>query len=725
MVLQRIIPKGKMDKTKNSDSEGDCEPKLSNYLQQLNGQPEFQNVVEMDHPYSRPWNWRPDNFYAKPAKTLFVSKNNNSWCSTENIDPVSDAPPPTPAYDQQKAQMMMDETTRLITLLRSDPGDIDWESKIDKSEWGLSQTRLFERVVRILHWERLNRLTFVSNWNEPVLRRISLDKSARRFRTTMASIAWKQKLVHWLHNLLLEVLEVNYLVAYIDILQTLKKKIPTLVERMISIPASNKINPDALKLLLKKPWDPASTGLTCYKPRRLPGNPLIVIVPPYGQNGSSSEQSSKVQRWLPYLSQIGNVIPVTTNNVASSKITAITSLEYMLSATRAKLSELKSDYVGRSVILFGLNSGSALACQVALVDQVAAVICMGFPLNTVEDKRGQPDDTLLNLSVPTLFVIGQHAATCYIDDIEEVREKLNVETGLVIVGAADDHLRITKAKQKMEGITQGMVDHCIIDEVTDFIGNVLSSPPQPPPPPAPVDNRPRLRLVEKKRKISIQDDIYPRKQLIPSASIRKDGITINITTVRRGGSRGRGRSKYITQSGNGGIAIARRGGLSDKGITRPSIENISVINSSNIDNSSLNNEGQTFKILPHIKVLGGEGFTSISSSQDNSSFVDELTPDRLLEMPIIIAADTQEEGHDNHLKVMMTGTEGLQQTEINHPTNKNEVKCATIYFRKRGSATPGSTRVSTINVGLAGNKQIMQRKPRLQNFPATKYISEK
>lgn len=90
-----------------------------------------------------------------------------------------------------------------------------------RSDWGLSQTRIFERVIRILNWERLNRLTFVSNWNEPVLRRISLDKSARRFRTIMASISWKQKLTHWLHNTLLEVLEVNYLVAYIDILQVL------------------------------------------------------------------------------------------------------------------------------------------------------------------------------------------------------------------------------------------------------------------------------------------------------------------------------------------------------------------------------------------------------------------------------------------------------------------------------------------------------------------------
>lgn len=30
------------------------------------------NVVLMDHSYSKPWNWRPENTYAKPTKTLFV-----------------------------------------------------------------------------------------------------------------------------------------------------------------------------------------------------------------------------------------------------------------------------------------------------------------------------------------------------------------------------------------------------------------------------------------------------------------------------------------------------------------------------------------------------------------------------------------------------------------------------------------------------------------------------
>lgn len=45
------------------------------------------------------------------------------------------------------------------------------------------------------------------------------------------------------------------------------------------------------------------------------------------------------------------------------------------------------------------------------MEPVSAVICLGFPMNTVEEKRGQPDDSILNLNVPTLFVIGKHAAT--------------------------------------------------------------------------------------------------------------------------------------------------------------------------------------------------------------------------------------------------------------------------------------------------------------------------
>jgi regulatory NSL complex subunit 3 len=46
--------------------------------------------------------------------------------------------------------------------------------------------------------------------------------------------------------------------------------------------------------------------------------------------------------------------------------------------------------------------------------------------------------------------------------VEDIRERMRVETGLVVVGSADDQLRVGKAKKLMEGVTQSMIDRCIL-----------------------------------------------------------------------------------------------------------------------------------------------------------------------------------------------------------------------------------------------------------------------
>ena len=69
----------------------------------------------------------------------------------------------------------------------------------------------------------------------------------------------------------------------------------------------------------------------------------------------------------------------------------------------------------------------------SLTETVTGVVCLGFPVRSIHGNRGDVDDALLGSRTPTLFVIGQHASTCTIDELQELRERMRADNRCVFV----------------------------------------------------------------------------------------------------------------------------------------------------------------------------------------------------------------------------------------------------------------------------------------------------
>ncbi|KAJ8914989.1 hypothetical protein NQ315_002513 [Exocentrus adspersus] len=166
-------------------------------------------------------------------------------------------------------------------------------------------------MVNILNSFNLSKLAQIDVHNEPLIRRTVIDKAVQRVRRLLATISWDPKIVQWLHQILLDNLGPSYLGAYLDILQTLKSKLPTFVDKMMYAPNSSlrtgPLSNASLHPLLESTWDPVASSLLQDKPKKLPSNPVIVLVP------SAPILSKRNLKWIKLFSHLATVVTISTN----------------------------------------------------------------------------------------------------------------------------------------------------------------------------------------------------------------------------------------------------------------------------------------------------------------------------------------------------------------------------------------------------------------------------
>uniref|UniRef100_A0A1I8NVU0 KANSL3 helical domain-containing protein n=1 Tax=Stomoxys calcitrans TaxID=35570 RepID=A0A1I8NVU0_STOCA len=378
-----------------------------------------------------------------------------------------------PFYNEKSTNETMNESERVAKFVENNNADNeDWEMKIEQIGWSTKQKSLFAKVARLLDNDQLSRLANCSRPDEAMQRRAIVDKSAVRMRRALASVAWETSLTQWLHSLLMNYLPASYMASYIDILQTLKSKLPTLMGKMLFGRPLNVNQEILMGPVVKKKWEPQID----VKSRELLHNAVILALPSMPMGGPVP---NRLQKWYQHLATITQIVQVTLPNTGGyiSRQPWEQVAEEIVSLTRVKINELRSEDPQRNIILIGFNAGASMALQVGRSEKVACIVCMGFAYNTYNGVRGTSDDQILYIKVPILFVIGQNSEKSSPEEIECLRENMRSQSSLVIVGSADDSLRVPTSKRKIENVTQSMVDTMVVDEIYDFIKNTLANPP--------------------------------------------------------------------------------------------------------------------------------------------------------------------------------------------------------------------------------------------------------
>jgi uncharacterized protein len=141
-------------------------------------------------------------------------------------------------------------------------------------------------------------------------------------------------------------------------------------------------------------------------------------------------------------------------------------LPALIAAHREALAAARARASG-PVFLAGKSMGGRVGCHLALEEQVAGVICFGYPLRSVSGTLR--DEVLVALRTRTLLLQGSRDELCPLNLLADVRARMTTPSTLLVVEGADHSLVLSAAERQAHGTKQAEADMRLLAAIAAFV----------------------------------------------------------------------------------------------------------------------------------------------------------------------------------------------------------------------------------------------------------------
>jgi predicted alpha/beta-hydrolase family hydrolase len=194
--------------------------------------------------------------------------------------------------------------------------------------------------------------------------------------------------------------------------------------------------------------------------------PLLLFAPGAG----APSTSPWMERWARRLAALGEVARFDYPYMKAGRRSP-DRLPALVAAHRAALAEARSRHPGPAVLV-GKSMGSRVGCHVANEEEVAALVCLGYPLRGARgDLRSE---VLLALRAPILFAQGSRDPLCPLAALADVRRRMRAPSALHVVEGGNHSLEVGVRALRERGESQDGVDAAILQAIRAFLREHVS-----------------------------------------------------------------------------------------------------------------------------------------------------------------------------------------------------------------------------------------------------------